>query len=136
MYKFLKGVPKIIINLPAGLFSFQRESAVGKTYLSKQLRELRGLGEPVDSFSVEDLRRGNLEHALSASDMSVWDLKVLLLDRYDLYTRRFEDEIYKLGKTCTVLIDCKHSSYLQDVHDCKIVRDLTTIEVRGYGLRV
>lgn len=34
MYEFLKGSPKVIIDLPSGLFSFQRQSAAGKTYLA------------------------------------------------------------------------------------------------------
>lgn len=129
MYEFLKGSPKVIIDLPAGLFSFPRRAAIGKTYLAKQLRMLRGIGEPVDSFTVDDLRRGGLSEALSASDYTVWDLKVVQLDRYDLYTRRFDDEIYRLSKTCTVLIACRSRSYLTGVHDCRIQRDASTLAV-------
>jgi hypothetical protein len=136
MYEFLKGSPKVIIDLPSGLFSFQRQSAAGKTYLASQLRMLRGLGEPVDSYTVEDLRRGGIYQALTAADYTAWDLKVVLLDRYDLYTQKFDDEIYRLSKTCTVLIDCKGRSYLTGVHDCRIRRDASTLEVYRYGVRI
>lgn len=136
MYEYLKGSPKVIIQLPAGLFSFQCQSAVGKTYLAKQLRLLRGLGERVDSFTVDDLRRGDLEGALTASDCTVWDLEVLLLDRYDLYAGKFDAQIQTLSKTCTVLVDCKYQTCLKGVQDCRIKRDASTLEVYRYGLRV
>ena len=136
MYEFLKGSPKVIIDLPSGLFSFQRQSAAGKTYLASQLRMLRGIGEPVDSYTVEDLRRGSISQALTAADYTAWDFKVVLLDRYDLYAQKFDDEIYRLSKTCTVLIDCKGRSYLTGVHDSRIRRDASTLEVYRYGVRI
>lgn len=136
MYEFLKGSPKVIVDLPAGLFSFQRQSAAGKTYLARQLRMLRGIEEPVDSYTVEDLRHGGISQALTAADYTVWDLKVVLLDRYDLYVQKFDDEIYRLSKTCTVLIDCKGRSYLTGVHDCRIRRDAATLEVSLGATRI
>lgn len=97
---------------------------------------LRGLGEPVDSYTVEDLRRGGIYQALTAADYTAWDLKVVLLDRYDLYTQKFDDEIYRLSKTCTVLIDCNGRSCLTGVRGCRIRRDASTLEVSLRAIRI
>lgn len=95
-----------------------------------RLRHLRGVGEPVDSFSYPDLRKfGSLEEALNGVDFNMSDLKVLMFDRYDQYAGRFTDAIQRLGLSCIVLIDCKGLTHLRTVNMCRIEYNATVIEV-------
>lgn len=133
MYEFLKGVPKISIQLNPGIYSFQCMSASGKTYLAKQLKLLRQLGEKVDSFTWYDTKRGGLAQTLTMSDFPMEELKVLLLDRYDRYAGYFVEELRKLSSTCIVLIDCKESLQFRGAKSCCIRLSSDSIEVYKYG---
>lgn len=133
MYEFIKGVPKISIQLEPGIYIFQCSSAAGKTYLAKQLKLLRQAGEKVDSFTWYDTKRGGLAQTLTMSDFPMEDLKVLLLDRYDRYSGSFVDEIQKLSKTCIVLIDCKGSVKFSGAKTCSIRLSGARIEVHRNG---
>jgi tRNA A37 threonylcarbamoyladenosine biosynthesis protein TsaE len=130
MYTSKKVTPKIVINLKPGIYIFEGESGTGKSYLAKTLHRYRALKEPVDSFTYDDAVKTSLESYLNGNDFSMNDLKVVMLDRYDLYTRKFNSTIEDLAKHCIVLIDCKGPTYIHDDGDsCSIIFDEKTIEV-------
>lgn len=129
-YSFEKGLPHITIALSNGIYVFDSESAAGKSYLADRLHLLRGIGEPVDSFSFPDAAKfGNPEAALSGADFSLGELKVVLFDRYDRYAGRFTDRINGLKQRCTVLIACRGLSGLDVAGRCSIRFTRTRIEV-------
>lgn len=137
MYLFDKSAPVVRINLSNGIYVFDCESATGKSYLADRLRELRGIGEPVDSFSLPDVRKfGSPEAALSGVDFSMSELKVILLDRYSQYVGKFTDTINELKGTCIVLVDCKRMTGLAVTGHCNITLSASEIEVNAGALCV
>jgi hypothetical protein len=121
--------PLVKINLEPGIYEFDGKSATGKTYLAKRLHELRGFTEPVDSFTYNDSLKFDLEKYLDGDDFTIDQLKVVLLDRYDRYTKKYNDTIQKLSKYCVVLLDCKGPSYIRHTSECSITFNQTVIEV-------
>ena len=137
MYSFSKGLPEVQINLSNGIYVFQRESGAGKSYLAERLHSLRGIGEPVDSFSFSDLKKfGSLEEALNGVDFTLGELKVILFDRYDQYVGKFTETIQELGHTCIILVDCKGLTQLGDVNMCDISFDKVRIEVDAGAVHI
>mgnify|MGYP003252141218 CR=1 FL=1 len=137
MYSFNKGLPEVQIDLPNGVYVFQRESGAGKSYLAERLHSLRSVGEPVDSFSFPDLKKfGSLEEALGGVDFTLCELKVILFDRYDQYAGKFTKSIQKLGDACIVLIDCKGLTQLSDVNMCDISFNKARIEVSAGAVHI
>lgn len=108
--------PSITINLDNGIYIFNNESATGKTRLCKRLKDLKAYGEPVDSFTYNDLLRGiRLDSVLTPVN------KVILLDRYDLYKTEGYDLINKCADNSIILIDCKTPFMGSlDIEDCFI----------------
>lgn len=102
MYVITKYNPEIHINLENGIYIFDNESATGKTRLSKFLKKLKAYGEPVDSFTYDDLLRGE-----SLAKVLIPENKVILLDRYDLYKEKGHDLINRCAADSIILIDCK-----------------------------
>ena len=99
----LTGNMDINIALRNGVWIFPPESATGKTYLYKQLKLHYLNGEPVVGYSYNDKLFGvHLEHLVDYDRH-----KVLILDRYDLYSKDFTDIIKKFSLQGIVLIDCK-----------------------------
>lgn len=102
MYVITKYSPEIYIELENGIYIFDNESATGKTRLSKFFKKLKAYGEPVDSFTYDDLLRGeSLEKVLHSAN------RVILLDRYDLYKEKGHDLINACARDSIILIDCK-----------------------------
>lgn len=130
MYSFEKGVPYVTIALDNGIYVFDCESATGKSYLADRLHLLRGIGEPVDSFSFPDvLKFGDPGTALSGADFSIGELKVILFDRYVQYAGRFTDIINGLKQSCIVLVACNGITGLDVSGRCSIRTTKTRIEV-------
>ncbi len=103
MYNIDQFIVKVHIRMDNGVYTLPTESAIGKTYLAYLLKQYRGAGEPVASFTYYDFIYGEeLSYFVSKRDY-----KVVLLDRYDLYNDKFENEIFKLGEHAVVLLDAK-----------------------------
>lgn len=101
MYKNNEYRPNINIDLDNGIYVFESESATGKTYLCKHLKKLRAYGEPVASFTYNDILLGN-------SIESVFkNCKLVVLDRYDLYKEVGHDLMRMYKDKAIILIDCK-----------------------------
>ncbi len=114
MYVSKSYVTQIKIDLPNGLWTFDSESATGKTRLFSCLRDLRLLGEPVVSFTYSDFALGfDLDTVLMSAPRGT---KVILLDRYDMYADKEHDAISEWAKHAIVLLDCKqgHSASADD----------------------
>lgn len=102
MYKNTEYNPNVNIQLENGIYIFYAESATGKTRLYKHLKNLKAYGEPVDSFTYNDLLIGDkIENVLKTTN------KVILLDRYSLYRDIGHELINKCANSSIILIDCK-----------------------------
>lgn len=63
----------------------------------------------VDGYVFEDVALLSLPEYLSRWGLGGDVCRVLLIDRYDIYSSMFHDEIVKQSQTCVVLLDLKHS---------------------------
>ena len=127
MYKNDKFSKKINIDAENGVYVFTCESASGKTYLCKELKKLREAGEPVVSFTFSDYINGlNLKEQVEKIKP-----KVIMLDRYDMYDKIFNNDIIEWGKNSIVLVDHKSPHFLNSVYTCCISFDPYEIEVRA-----
>ena len=117
---------KIDIQLDNGLYEFSDESATGKTRLYKALRDMQRYGEPVLGYSYNDLQYGTDLKSLLAQNK---DIKVLLIDRYDMFYEEYAEEVIKYSKNCIVMIDCKKGIDFADTETC-------FIEMSDYCIKV
>ena len=125
MYKNDKFSKKINIDTENGVYVFTCESASGKTYLCKELKKLREAGEPVVSFTFSDYINGlNLKEQVEKIKP-----KVIMLDRYDMYDKAFNNDIIEWGNNSIVLIDHKSPYFLNSADTCCISFDSYEIEV-------
>lgn len=122
--KFRAANTDVKMDLPFGVYLLDRDSATGKTYLNKCLKEAWLSGNSVDGYTYNDMLRGTM-----LSDyIKNRKLNCLMLDRYDMYIDKFHDTIEDLRKTCIVLIDCKGELNIE--YDfCSIIFSDHSIEV-------
>lgn len=125
MYVNAEYNPTVNINLENGIYTFDAESATGKTRLCKHLKTLNAYGEPVDSFTYNDLLRGDtLNNVLNSKN------KVIMLDRYDLYKNEGHELINQCAENSIILIDCKSAfPGSSDSQDCFIEMAENSLEV-------
>jgi hypothetical protein len=128
-YRYDKGSTKVNIDLDAGLYCFEMESATGKTRLYKRLKELQIQGEPVVSYSYNDYMYGvDLKELLGKHP----EAKVVMVDRYDMFKGLYKDIIVERSKSSTVLIDYKANKYLDESEEtCFIEMTANSITVEG-----
>ena len=89
-------------NKPNGIYQLGDESGTGKTRLCNLLIDYRTIGKPVVGYSYRDyIRKQQL------SDYINDGLKMIVIDRYDMYNGEMVADIIKLSEECIVLIDCK-----------------------------
>lgn len=126
MYKLSGLSREIDIQLNCGVYVFSRQSAEGKTFLSKMLNNYGMDGKNVISFTYNNFRNGlSLDTLLNGKHYDV-----VMLDRYDMYFGQFEDTIERLGKESIVLIDSKKSPEFKiSPRVCTIRFDLQRIKV-------
>ena len=92
-------------------------SGTGKTYLCNAFKYLGSHGYPVRGYDYEDYLDGKYLKSYINND----NVKYIFIDRYDLYTNEFLDDIQELGKNCVVLIDIKRLHVLDiDTLDAEI----------------
>lgn len=108
-YKAENRVVTVRIEQP-GLYVFEKESAIGKTFLCRILKKCRSYGERTDAYTYTDLTAGrSLMNYLMTTD-----LDLVMLDRYDMYHGKFEQDIKEIAQKAIVLIDCKNDSNLTE----------------------
>lgn len=114
----------ISITADNGVYMFDSESGLGKTYLNKCLKIASSYGHQVDGYTYNDLLKGiGLDEYTSGRQ-----LRCLMVDRYDLYNGRYNKLLEELGKTCIVLVDCKGNLSL-DYEYCLLELTEKSIEV-------
>lgn len=115
MYSIEKYRMKIRAQLPNGLYRFTRQSATGKTYLTKVLNTYRCYGEPVGTYTYWDFQEGVSLEARAQG------CKLFVVDRYDMYYGYALEEIRALGERCIVLVDVKTPKKLADTRVCGLI---------------
>lgn len=103
-------LPNIEITGEPGVYFFDLESGIGKTYLLKSLKEVASFKDTIaytynDRLFLKDLKALVNEYRDN--------LKVIMLDRYDMYKNEFVDIIDSLADKCIVLIDVKEYEDVQ-----------------------
>ena len=92
---------KVKVNLEPGIYEADNESATGKTWLCNLLKQYHAYGQPVAGYTYNDYK----EHLPLPSDV-----KLLVMDRYDMYNGAFAKELLALSKTAVVIIDSKYGA--------------------------
>lgn len=111
----------IEIDLEPGIYVLDFFSGTGKSYLCKCLKALRVAGEPLDGYTYTDMiHNPSLGLVGYLNEGELGEVKVLMIDRYDLYRDKFEAEIEALSHRCVVLIDCKYKAPFEEYEVCKL----------------
>ena len=98
----MPGCTLVLENFDVGLYIFDNEGSTGKTYLATMLNRCKNVGEPVSSFTYADVLQGR-----RPLDVCKTTDEVVVLDRYDMYAHRFEDDVLTLAQNTVVLVDAK-----------------------------
>ena len=94
---------EIDIELNPGIYVFDNESATGKTFLYKMLTGLHSHPEVLCvTYDTVDLIT-DFEGLLNKRQV-----KLVLLDRYDMYAGRFDDVILKYKDDIVFILDYKN----------------------------
>lgn len=93
------------------------------------LKTFKTLGQPVGGYSYNDVLEGrSLQSYINGSP-----IKYLVIDRYDMYLGKCDEDINKLVESgCVVMIDCKFKNDLNLDYDIAIL-ELTAGKVRVYS---
>lgn len=87
-------------NVDVGLYTFDKESAIGKSRLCQLIAVLKARGVNVDYYDYTKY----CDHViLSNTD----NIMLFVIDRYDMYNGELTDVISKLYNKCLVVIDSK-----------------------------
>ena len=121
---------QIVVDAEVGLYIFDDESAIGKTRLYHELKDLQAAGEPVcairydDGVPIQELKRWTEKH----------EMKVIMVDRYDMYQSEELDSLLRnLCKETSVLLDCKRGTAIScDDETAFMTMERNRIEVRVY----
>lgn len=92
----------VLQGIKPGLYSISGYSAKepqGKTYLATLLNRCKDNGDPVSSFTYTDAVSGLRPLAVCRTTD-----EVILLDRYDLYAKRFPDDVLTLAQHTAVFV--------------------------------
>lgn len=93
------------------------------------LKTFKTLGQPVGGYSYNDVLEGrSLQSYINGSP-----IKYLVIDRYDMYLEKCDEDINKLVESgCVAMIDCKFKNDLNLDYDIAIL-ELTAGKVRVYS---
>jgi hypothetical protein len=90
-----------VYNLKNGVYTINDKS-LGKSWLCNSLKKLYSFGYPVIGYDYYDfVAKNQLSQHIDTG------LKLIAIDRYDMYNGELADEIIKLSEKSIVLIDCK-----------------------------
>lgn len=118
---------KIIINLENGIYTFSNDSATGKTYLFKLLKE-RTSNTKLLCITLNDVIYEVNVKALIEKNRPT----LIFFDRYDRYEGKFKEIILEQIDKAIVLLDYKHGTLFNaQAKDCYIQLLQDRIEV-GY----
>lgn len=103
MYNVDRFITKVKVNLDNGLYRFYCESATGKSYLCKLLKQYREAREYVAAYSYQDKVAG-----LPIESVFYEGVKLVMFDRCDLYDADIIDVVQKHYKDTIILLDIKN----------------------------
>ncbi len=107
---YLSECTLVMKGIEPGLYVFSgysKQEPQGKTYLATLLNRCKEHGDPVSSFTYTDVVRGLRPLAVCRTTD-----EVILLDRYDLYTGQFADDILTLAQHAAVLVAAQAPHFL------------------------
>lgn len=104
MFSITDCYPNIIIHKPDGVYTFDTESATGKTYLASLINRYR-IYYNIRSFTYSDIQL-DLNTVILFLQHNVYDL--VMFDRADLYPDFFKEFTQLITKHKLVLIDSKY----------------------------
>ena len=123
----IKSDRDIRIDLDVGVYMFDNESATGKTFLYKMLNNL------VSRKDIVCLTYSTSKYISNLYDIVSDKTKLILLDRYDMYSEKYQDTIREYSNKAVILLDCKVFAQLNDIAQmCFIELSETRLEVRSY----
>ena len=100
-------------------------SATGKTRLFKLLRLLSEDNTSIFTYAHEDEQKGFLFEPKG-------NIKLAMLDRFDVLENQHEQQIIELAKEAIVLIDCKRECPFDKYEGCILNMTVDSIEVTGW----
>lgn len=103
MIEITRSQVPIFIDLPNGVWTINSGVASGKTRLAKLLRGLESLNDTICSFTYEDIARDRDLHKILTNPK----YKLIMLDRFDMYSDMELDAISEKSKSAIILLDCK-----------------------------
>lgn len=115
MFNFTNHRPRVVVDLPAGVYVCGVNSAVGKTYLAETFRKWSSM-ERVASCSFDTQVVAPMILDNSKND-------IVMLDRYDLWDTKYTEEIERFGKNGIVIIDSKEHSVECQAMMCTVLLD-------------
>lgn len=116
---------KLSIDLTPGIYTFDKESNIGKTRLHNLIKSRESYTNTIASLTFNDVF--NKEYVIK-NLLEKDECKTIMLDRYDLYNHIDYLDNYKKSKV--ILIDCKGSSGLKSVLSiCKLINEKEKIFV-------
>lgn len=123
----LEGLDVVVsVNLDNGIYQFCCESSTGKTRLYNTVKKYQRAGYNAAAYSYTDFQDGlNFEDVINKVQPSL-----LVIDRYDMFSDKYQEDILKVAKDCIVLIDSKDVLTFNDYYTtCTIDMTPVTIEV-------
>ena len=118
---------RIRLQLNKGVYIFDCESATGKTYLWDMLRTLTSR----DDIRCISYPESKLLKSLYDID-NIENVNLIFLDRYDMYSPKYQEEIKQLASSCSILMDCKQcENYEGRVEYCTIKMTRDSLELVG-----
>ena len=115
----------IRVQLDNGVYHFVGESATGKSYLANLLSKYGAYGEPVATYSYHDYVSGKSLTELLDNP----SLRLVVVDRYDLYSDHYAAELTRKYTDKIVLVDVKKYNSLRGVPLCSLSLTSAGIEV-------
>ena len=127
MYEYTGRGFKVEINLEPGIYVLSNMTSTGKTLLCNLLKDFNAYGEPVNGYTYNDY--------LSKRHINIYakqGIKVLMLDRYDMYNGVYKEIIKSLANDTIVIVDCKNYMDIDYDYDlCDIRFDHRYIKVEA-----
>ena len=93
---------KVMAPRDCGVYQFRNVSSTGKSRLCKILKDYETTGRPVAGYDYYDFK-----HNVDLEAVKGNGIKLIVLDRYDMYNGELADTIRELSKEALVLLDCK-----------------------------
>lgn len=104
--------PVIIIDLQPGIYLLPEESSSGKSFMSRRLKTLESVDRATShTFPAEMDSKKVLDSSLR---------DVVVLDRYDMCSNDYSEDMLNFSKDGVLLVDCKSHSFNLPCRSCRM----------------